>query len=84
MKTLKFFNQYKEDIELVSINKIQTLLGKNDLQSYSGKIIKNPSNYLMNTPAWLEKILNAIPLEILDKLTPIHPTFVFIFKNEKQ
>jgi len=83
LKMLKFFNQYKEGIELLSLKKIHALLDKNNLQSYSGKIIKEPRSYLMNTSAWLEKILNAIPLEVLDKLTPIHPTFVFIFKNKK-
>jgi len=73
IKILKFFNKYKEDIELVSLSKTQTLLGKNNWQSYSGKIIQNPRNYLMDTSAWLEKILNSIPLKLLNTLTVIPP-----------
>jgi len=66
-------SKYKEDIELVSLSKTQTLLGKNNWQSYSGKIIQNPRNYLMDTSAWLEKILNSIPLKLLNTLTVIPP-----------
>jgi len=83
IKALKYINKYEEDIELICLSKTNTLLNKINLQSYSGKIIKNPSHYLMNAPAWLEKALNFIPLRVLDKLTFIHPTLIFVFKKKQ-
>ena len=82
MATLKKLNLYEENIKLLNLTDIKSLLKKSQLKSYSGEIIKNPSNYLMKTPQWLEKILNKIPIKVLNRTTFIHPTFIFIYKNE--
>ena len=81
LKVLKSARVYKEDINLLTLNDLETLLKKSSLISFSGKIIKSPSAYLMNTPPWLEKILNIIPIQILELTTFLHPTFIFIYRN---
>jgi glycosyltransferase involved in cell wall biosynthesis/predicted SAM-dependent methyltransferase len=81
IKTLKYINKYEEDVDLLSLRKVYALLQKENLISYSGNIIKNPTYYLMNLPIWLEKLLNKLPIKILNGTTFIHPTFVFIYKK---
>lgn len=81
MKTLKFLNKYEEDIDLLSLRKIHTLLKKENLKSYSGNIIKKPTYYRMKVPSWLEKTLNAVPIKLLNITTFIHPTFIFIYRK---
>ena len=79
LKILKKTGRYKEDVELISLSNIKTLLNKGNLISFSGAIIKSPSAYLMNTPTWLEEHLNKIPISLLEKTTFIHPTFIFLY-----
>ena len=81
IKILKKTGRYKEDIDLLSLGNIKTLLNNGRLISFSGKIIKNPSSYLMNTPIWIEGYLNKIPISLLEKATFIHPTFIFLYKS---
>ncbi|PCI70850.1 MAG: hypothetical protein COB26_01935 [Piscirickettsiaceae bacterium] len=76
---LKWLNKYEEDVDLLTIKNVRTLLKQGNLTSYSGKIIKKPSTYLMNTPKWLEKILHKLPIWLLEKTTFIHPTFIFVY-----
>ncbi|PCI21442.1 MAG: hypothetical protein COB62_03655 [Piscirickettsiaceae bacterium] len=82
IKSLKTLNLYKEDVTLTTLNDVRTLLGKNTLTSYSGKIIKEPKKYLMNISPTLEKILNSIPDKLLNLTTFIHPTFIFVYKKD--
>ncbi|MBQ0721877.1 MAG: glycosyltransferase, partial [Gammaproteobacteria bacterium] len=81
LNSLKFFGLYEEDVELITLNDVNTLLEKNKLTSYSGKIIKNPKKYLMNVSPLFEKVLNSIPDKLLNLTTFIHPTFIFTFKK---
>lgn len=81
IKLLKTFGLYEEDVVLVTLNGVNTLLGKDKLTSYSGKIIKNPKKYLMNVSPFFEKILNSIPDKLLNLTTLIHPTFIFVYKK---
>ncbi|SHJ53879.1 glycosyltransferase [Cycloclasticus pugetii] len=80
-QALKKLGRYKEDVSLLSIFKLFKLLGKNNLTSFSGFIIKHPRKYLMNVSTTLEKLLRAIPITFLHATTLIHPTFVFIYKK---
>jgi glycosyltransferase involved in cell wall biosynthesis/SAM-dependent methyltransferase len=78
---LKTFGLYEEDVVLITLNDVNTLLGKDGLTSYSGKIIKNPKKYLMNVSPFFEKVLNSIPDKLLNLTTLIHPTFIFVYKK---
>ncbi|MEW5011050.1 MAG: glycosyltransferase [Cycloclasticus sp.] len=78
---LKHLKLYKEDVNLLGLSRIKNLLAQKKLNSYSGRIIKKPSSYLMRVPPWLEKTLNRIPMSVLNKTTFIHPTFILIFKK---
>ena len=81
IRVLTSLSIYKEDLHLLTLKNIQRLLGKKNLTSYSEKIIKNPSAYLMNTPTWLEKTLNKLPINFLKITTAIHPTFILTYKK---
>jgi len=81
LKVLKTTRLYIEDVNLLTLNNIKALLKEGDLISFSGEIIKSPASYLMSAPAWLEKILNIIPIRLLKLITFMHPTFIFIYRN---
>jgi glycosyltransferase involved in cell wall biosynthesis len=81
IKTLKFFNKYVEDVNLVSYKTIQNLLGAQNIVSYSAPIIKNPTEFLMTAPMKSDQILNKIPIYLLEKTTALHPTFIFTYRK---
>ena len=78
---LKELGRYKEDVSLLSIFRLFELLGKNNLTSFSGFIIKHPKKYLMYVSTTLEKLLSSTPITFLHATTLLHPTFVFIYKK---
>lgn len=80
--SLKKLGIYEENIDLLTLKNLHSLLEKNKLTSISSKIIKRPKTYFMDIPSWMETPLSRIPLKLLNGLTWIHPTFIFTYKKK--
>lgn len=80
---LKIFKKYREDVKLLSWWQIKKMVkNKFIIKEYSSQITKNLVDYEMNLSPSILKIINVVPLWLIQKFMFINPTIVVLLRKK--